>query len=68
MIAEQIREPGTGRFLPRNCTDPNCDGQTVADTDELWLGGPKRQIARCDGLTHVGDDGPLIACERTYRP
>lgn len=55
-----------GRFLPVNCPDPNCGGQTVSDFREAWVGGPQHPIARCDGLTHLDDDSPLFACKREH--
>jgi hypothetical protein len=54
-----------GRFLPKLCPDRNCSGETVHDTRSTPWG--KEPIWRCDGLTHVTDDGPLIACEREHR-
>jgi hypothetical protein len=55
----------TGQFLPKTCPDPNCDGETVHDMRPTPWG--KEPIWRCDGLTHVTDDGPLIACGREHR-
>jgi hypothetical protein len=54
-----------GKFLPRHCPDPNCSGETVLETRQTpWRG--KDRVWRCDGLTHLTDDGPLIACEREH--
>ena len=64
-MGEQLRE-ANGRFAPVLCPDPNCDGKSVADWDEAWVGGSRVPIIRCNGLTHIGDDGPMIACERKH--
>lgn len=55
-----LRERYTGRFLQRRCTDPNCNGELVADSH---LGAP---VWLCNGLTHARDDGPLVACQRVF--
>jgi hypothetical protein len=55
-----------GRFISPHCTDPNCDGSLVRDVEDAYLGGPSQPILRCDGLTHVDDDSPLIACSIAY--
>jgi hypothetical protein len=70
-LAERVEQAGPlrgadGRFLLRYCPDPNCGGTIVADSRESWMGGPRKPIARCDGLTHLTDDGPLIACPVTF--
>ncbi len=49
-----------GRFLPVLCDDPNCGGALQLDS---FFGRP---VWSCDGLTHETDDGPLIACPRSY--
>jgi fructose-1,6-bisphosphatase len=53
-----------GRFLPRLCNDPNCDGSLVLDSYVSL--GVVYPVWRCDGLTHQTDDGPLEACGRSY--
>lgn len=49
-----------GRFLPMQCSDPNCCGTLMLDSS---FGGP---IWQCDGLTHDTDTGPLRPCGRSY--
>lgn len=51
-----------GRFVPRRCQDPNCDGELVLEHREPGMRG----YWRCDGLTHLTDTGPLIACEASH--
>lgn len=53
-----------GQFAPRFCGDPNCSGELVADVErEPW---GERPILRCDGLTHIDDNGPLVACRISH--
>lgn len=51
-----------GRALTKRCPDPNCGGtlrygQSGREpfVDRAW---------RCDGLTHLTENGPLFACEQ----
>ena len=60
------RKLANGQFAPRFCGDPNCSGELVADVEARWFGGPQRPILRCDGLTHVSDYGPLVACKVSF--
>jgi hypothetical protein len=60
-VADTLRRPN-GQFMSHLCPDPNCGGELVVEREEAWRGGPTDLIARCDGLTHETDDGPLIAC------
>lgn len=45
-----------GRFLPRHCPDPDCDGETVPDGPGWWI---------CNGLVGRGE-ADLIDCPRAY--
>jgi len=49
-----------GRYLAWLCDDLNCCG--VLMLDDGWSG----PVWRCDGLTHDGRGGPLVACQRVY--
>ena len=48
-----------GQFASRQCPDPRCGGTLQPNGDETW---------RCNGLTHLTDDGPLIACRVSLNP
>lgn len=50
-----------GRFLVWMCDDLNCCGTLMLDG-----GGWDSPGWRCDGLTHDGKGGPLVACARWY--
>jgi hypothetical protein len=67
MVKDDTHTPRdtNGQFLPKLCTDPNCSGETVHDTRSTPWG--EEPIWRCDGLTHLTDDGPLIACPREHQ-
>jgi hypothetical protein len=43
------------------CPDPNCDGHLVIEEDRVY-----GQVWRCNGLTHEGPDGPLVACNHSH--
>lgn len=62
MIGRNVTTPRTpdGRFLRRECDDPNCDGVLCP---ERSYGSP---IWACNGLTHDTDTGPLRACDRSF--
>lgn len=47
-----------GRFIPLECTDPDCDGKLVYESDRRF-----GDHWRCDGLVGPND---LEACTRTH--
>lgn len=49
-----------GRFLAIFCDDMNCCGALMLDNEF------NQPVWRCDGLTHDGRGGPLVACARSY--
>jgi hypothetical protein len=50
-----------GLFVSKACPDPNCDGHLVIEEDRVY-----GQVWRCNGLTHEGPDGPLVACNHSH--
>jgi hypothetical protein len=52
------RDP-VGRFVSTQYPDPNCDGSYQPEGDGWW---------RCNGLTHLTETGPLVACENGVAP
>lgn len=55
-MIEQLRS-STGKFVSKDCPDPDCCGQMIRDTDRD--GNP---VIRCDGLTINSADN-LVACD-----
>lgn len=53
-----------GLFVTRRCPDPNCDGELVFEpaSERPW----RSAQWCCNGLTHDGDNGALVACEHTH--
>lgn len=48
---------GRGRFFSRRCPDPNCDGVLERDDHPLLF-----RRWRCNGLVHVEEQAPIVAC------